>query len=164
MKYTSIRRLPQLLAVVIASLLIQSCKDEELSRNGDADLVHIGEEWEISSVSYVLIDQSVSGAINQIFKIGQKENVGSFYFMEDEFAGSFEMNIEGYNKEDVFHYSLQDDNISVFDSEGVKTSINILLLTGRVVSETQRTLTGTITRQGGNGQFILEVDMVLEKR
>ena len=117
-------------------------------------------------MSYTLIDQSASGTIGQTFKTGTKENAGTFYFVEGGTKGSFEMNIEGYNKEDVFNYSNDAGAVSILDIEqsaGLTTNQNILLINGDATA-TEMTLDGTITKQSMTGQFILTVSLSLVKQ
>ncbi|HEU5145737.1 MAG TPA: hypothetical protein VFT90_03445, partial [Chryseosolibacter sp.] len=92
--------------ILALSAAMISCSDDEEARKGDPDLTHEGTKWNVASVDYLLIDQSLSGSgAGQTYKSGTKENAGTFYFVEGSEKGSFEMNIEGYNKEDVFSYS-----------------------------------------------------------
>lgn len=149
------------IAAVSAALF--SCSDDnEVKRKGDPDVSHEGEKWTITSVEYQLIDQSTSG---QTFKNGTKANAGSFYFVPGGPKGSFEMEVEGYNKEDVFNFTLDQGAVSIIDVEqsaGVQTNQNILVLSGEA-TETEMVLSGTITKQSTTGQFILTLDMTLQK-
>lgn len=149
------------IAAVSAALF--SCSDDnEVKRKGDPDVSHEGEKWTITSVEYQLIDQSTS---SQTFKNGTKANAGSFYFVPGGPKGSFEMEVEGYNKEDVFNFTLDQGAVSIIDVEqsaGVQTNQNILVLSGEA-TETEMVLSGTITKQSTTGQFILTLDMTLQK-
>ena len=154
------------MAFVLPAALISCSEDEKEVRKGDPDLTHEGAPWNIASVSYTLIDQSASGTIGQTFKTGTKENAGTFYFVEGGTKGSFEMNIEGYNKEDVFNYSNDAGAVSILDIEqsaGLTTNQNILLINGDATA-TEMTLDGTITKQSMTGQFILTVSLSLVKQ
>lgn len=155
------------LFVAVLSAAVVSCSDDkEVKKKGDPDLTHEGVRWNIVNIDYTLLDQSFSsGSIGQTFKEGSKANAGTFYFLDDEGRGSFELNVEGYNKEDAFTYSIDNDNINIMaisQSVGVKTNQNILTLSGST-TETERIISGTITKQSMSGQFNLTVDMVLER-
>lgn len=159
-----------LFVFVLPAALI-SCSEDEEKRKGDPDLTHESThaQWNIASVTYTLIDQSTSGSVGQTFKSGRKENAGTFYFSDDLTRGSFEMNIEGYNKEDVFNCTLGTPNpesISIFDIQqnvGVQTNQNVLVINGDAV-DTEMTLNGTIIKQSTNGQFMLTVSLSLVKK
>ena len=149
--------------IVALSVAVASCSDDnEVKQKGDPDLNHTGDKWTITSVEYNLIDQSTSG---QTFKNGTKANAGSFYFVPGEEKGSFELNVEGYNKEDAFNYTMDAEDVTIVDVEqsaGVQTNQNILALTGSVTGS-DMTLDGTITKQSTTGQFILTLSMTLSK-
>lgn len=152
-----------MLFFIIAVMAVAvSCSDDEPKLKGDPDVAHEGEKWTITSVEYLLIDQSTSG---QTMKSGTKANAGSFYFLPSGTAGSFEMNIEGYNKEDKFGYTIDDTSVSIVSIEqgaGTTLSQNILALAGEK-SDTEMSLTGTITKQSTSGQFVLTVEISLQK-
>ena len=149
--------------IVALSVAVASCSDDnEVKQKGDPDLNHTGDKWTITSVEYNLIDQSTSG---QTFKNGTKANAGSFYFVPGEEKGSFELNVEGYNKEDAFNYTMDAEDVTIVDVEqsaGVQTNQNILAVTGSVTGS-DMTLDGTITKQSTTGQFILTLSMTLSK-
>ena len=158
-------RLLFLFAFILSAALI-SCSDDEEKRKGDPDITHEGGQWNIASVEYMLLDQSTSGGVGQTYKSGTKENAGTFYFVDGGSKGSFEMNIEGYNKEDFFSYSNNNGSISIMDIEqsvGVTTNQNVLVISGDATT-TEMTLNGTITKQSTTGQFILTVTMSLVKK
>jgi len=151
---------------LFAAVLVSCSDDDEKKAKGDPDLTHEGVQWNIESAEYTLIDQSMSGSIGQTFKTGTKANAGTFYFVDGGEKGSFEMNIEGYNKEDAFAYSNEQGDISIIAIDqqvGVKTNQNVIALTGSS-TETEITLSGTITKQSTTGQFVLELEMVLKKK
>ena len=153
--------------VAVLSASILSCSDDkEVKKKGDPDLTHEGVRWNIVNIDYSLMDQSISGgSIGQTFKEGSKANAGTFYFVDGDGKGSFELNVEGYNKEDAFNYSIDNGNINIMaisQSVGVKTNQNILSLSGST-TETERVISGTIIKQSMSGNFTLTVDMVLEK-
>ncbi len=153
------------IAIFFTAALL-SCKDDEKSLKGDPDLTHSGEEWTIASIEYNLIDQQTSGGIGQTVKSGTRENVGTFYFKEGG-QGSFELVVDGYNKEDVFNFTIEGDQISVIEvsqSVGVKTNQNVMVLDGELVSDTERTLGGVISKQTPGGNFIMTLDVVLSKK
>lgn len=150
------------LMVVVLAVVFTSCSEDEVKRKGDPDVTHTGDKWTITSVDYMLIDQSTSG---QTMKTDTKANAGSFYFVPEGTDGSFEMNVEGYNKEDAFKYTLDGTSVSIISiDQGVGTTIsqNILAITGEM-GATEMTLSGTITKQSTTGQFVLTVDMTLTK-
>ncbi len=148
--------------IMLISAAVLSCSEDELKRKGDADVTHEGTKWNIASVEYVLIDQTTTG---QIFKTGTKENAGAFYFVDGGNQGSFEMNIEGYNKEDLFAYTNDNGSISILDIQqnvGVTTNQNILVISGDATA-TEMSLQGSITKQSTSGQFVLTVTLSLVK-
>ena len=148
---------------VLAATVLSCSDDNEAKKKGDANVDHDGEKWTIASVEYLLVDQSVGTTIGQTVKSGTKENAGSFYFIPGGVKGSFEMNIEGYNKEDVFNYSIDElGEVSILDVEqnaGVVTNQNILALTGSS-TETNMTLSGSITKQSTSGNFVLTINSI----
>lgn len=156
------------LFVFLLPAVLISCSEEKETRKGDPDLTHESAhaQWNIASVMYTLIDQSTSGTVGQTFRSGTAENAGTFYFSDDLTSGSFEMSIEGYNKEDVFSCTPNSGSISIFDvqqSVGVQTNQNVLAISGDA-TETQMTLEGTIMKQSTTGQFMLTVSLSLLKK
>lgn len=151
--------------VALMSVALISCSDDEKEVKGDPDVTHSGEKWTIKSIEYTLIDQKTSGGVGQTFKTGSK-GTGSFYFVNGESKGSFEISVEGYNKEDFFDYTIDGDAISVIQIDqsvsGMKTNQNVFVLNGSV-SDTERTLSGTIIKQSPSGQFTLALEVVLTK-
>jgi hypothetical protein len=155
-----------LLLVVLFQAALVSCSEDEKPVKGDPDLTHEGEKWNIASIEYMLIDQNTSGGIGQTIKSDTKANAGFFYFVDGGEKGSFEFNVEGYNKEDVFNYTIDNDEVTIIDIEqsaGVKTNQNVLVLNGSRTAE-EMTLSGSIMKQSTTGQFILQVEMLLEKQ
>ena len=157
------------LFVAAVSAALFSCSDDkEVKKKGDPDVTHEGEKWTITSVEYTLIDQGVSGSgVNQVYKEGTKANAGSFYFVSGQAKGSFEMNVEDYNKEDSFNYSINVDNGSISinkleQSAGAQTNQNVVTLSGEA-ADTEMTLSGSIVKQSTTGQFMLELSMTLHK-
>lgn len=134
-----------------------SCSDDnEVRRKGDADVTHVGVKWNITSIdTYALSDVSTTGVIS---KTGNLSNAGSFYFA-DGGKGSFEMNVEGYNKEDVFSYTNDAGSVNIVHVEqnvGVTTNQNILVISGDKLSETEMTLdVVSIVKQSTAGVFSL---------
>jgi hypothetical protein len=152
--------------VFIASATFVSCsEDDEKKLKGDPDLTHTGDKWIITSIDYTLIDQNTSGSgAGQTFKSGSN-GTGAFYFVDGEAKGSFEMTMEGYNKEDVFNYTIDGESVSIVTIEqsvGATTNQNVVALSGSS-SETEMSLSGTIVKQSTTGQFLLEFEAVLEK-
>lgn len=160
-----------LVVFLLPAALISCSEDEKETRKGDPDLTHESAhaQWNVASVTYTLIDQNTSGSVGQTFRSGTKENAGTFYFSDDLTSGSFEMDIEGYNKEDVFNCILNNPDpgsISIFDiqqSVGVQTNQNVLAISGDA-TETEMTLDGTIVKQSATGQFLLTVSLSLVKK
>jgi hypothetical protein len=153
---------------LLATTVSCSDDDKEQKLKGDPDIQHEGEKWTIESISYNLIDQSVSGtSVTQVNKDGEKSNAGSFYFVEGSDEGSFEITVEGYNKEDRFKYEILDDgSVSIEEiSQSVGGTIeqNVVEIEGTTV-ENGMALAGLITKQSTTGQFVLTVKaMVLVK-
>lgn len=149
---------------IVALAAFVSCSDDkEVTMKGsDADVTHTGLKWNITSIDYTLIDQSTSG---QTFKSGTIANAGLFYF--DTNKGSFEFDVEGYHKEDVFSYNDNAGSLTITDIEqgvgGGVVSQNLLVLSGNKTSDTEITLDGTITKQSMTGQFVLTVNFTLVK-
>jgi hypothetical protein len=151
--------------LALVSLALASCSDDEKQVKGDPDLTHSGEKWTIASIQYTLVDQSTSGGLGQTFKTGSNAT-GFFYFVDGESRGSFEISVEGYNKEDFFNYTINGEDISVIQVDqsvsGLKTNQNVFALTGSA-TDTERTLNGTIIKQSTSGQFTLALEVVLTK-
>ena len=152
------------LFLLLSAVVLSCSKDDEVKRKGDADLPHEGTKWNIVSVDqYVLADVGMTGVVN---KTGSAANVGAFYFVDGESKGSFEMNIEGYNKEDVFSFTKNGNNeitiVNVDQSVGVTTNQNILVITGSQTSETEITLsTFSVTKESSaTGIFTLTATTV----
>lgn len=153
------------MTVVFAAIVV-SCSDDDEKIKGDPDLTHEGVKWNIKSADYTLIDQNTSGgAIGQTYKKGTKLNAGSFWFVDGSEKGSFEMNIEGYNKEDAFYYSNDNGSISILKIEqnvGIATNQNLLSFDG-MSTATEITLDGEIAKQTTSGNFVLTVSLTLVK-
>ena len=134
-----------------------SCSDDnEVKRKGDADVTHVGVKWNITSIeTYALSDISTTGVIS---KAGNLSNAGSFYFA-DGGKGSFEMMVEGYNKEDVFNYTNDAGSINIINVEqnvGTSTNQNILVISGDKLSDIEMTLDAvSIVKQSTAGIFSL---------
>ncbi|MEO5601145.1 MAG: hypothetical protein ABIR06_09475 [Cyclobacteriaceae bacterium] len=135
-----------------------SCSDDnEVKRKGDADVTHEGVKWNITSIeTYALSDVSTTGVIS---KTGNLTNAGSFYFVDGGTKGSFEMMVEGYNKEDVFNYTNDAGSINIINVEqnvGASTNLNILVISGDKLSDTEMTLDAvSIVKQSTAGIFSL---------
>src|SRR5688572_7884230 len=116
----NIMKLKMLFFIIAVMAVAVSCSDDEPKVKGDPDVAHEGEKWTITSVEYLLIDQSTS---TPTMKSDTKANAGSFYFLPSGTSGSFEMNIEGYNKEDKFGCTMDDTSVSIVSIEqGVGTT------------------------------------------
>jgi hypothetical protein len=135
---------------LLCAAVLSCSKDDEVKKKGDADLPHEGTKWNITSVdTYTLSDVGMTGVIS---KTGSASNAGAFYFVDGESKGSFEMTIEGYNKEDVFDYDIDENGgitiTEISQSVGVTTNQNVLVITGEKTSDTEITLsTFSITKQ-----------------
>lgn len=156
-----------LLVATVATGIFSCSDDNEVNRKGDPDIAHEGEKWTIAAMTYTLIEQGVSGSsINQTFKEGTETNAGHFYFVSGGEKGSFELNVEGYNKEDFFSYSMEADNsvsiITIDQTVGVTTNQNVVSIQG-ISTGTEMTLSGTIVKQSLTGQFMLEMEASLVK-
>lgn len=160
-------RMPFLMAALVCVALVSCSDDEDVKRKGDPDITHEGEKWTVASVDYTLIDQGLSGSsVNQTFKEGTKENAGFFYFVDGGEKGSFELSLEGYNKEDFFSYQITDGSISVFEisqSAGVTTNQNVVEFDG-TATDTEITMSGAVTKQSMTGQFILTINNIVLKK
>lgn len=154
-----------IIIVLMATLL--SCSDDEEKVKGDPDLTHEGVKWNIQSAEYTLIDQNTSGSgIGQTYKSGTKANAGTFYFVEGEGRGSFEMDIEGYNKEDAFSYSNNNGAFSIVEIDqnvGIQTNQNVLWFDGTSTT-TEIAIDGEIIKQSTSGNFVLTVSLTLVKQ
>lgn len=152
--------------VLAVSASMISCSDDEATMKGDPDITHEGAKWNITSINYTLIDQNTSGGgAGQTFKSGTK-GTGAFYFVDGGTTGSFEMIMEGYNKEDFFNYTMDGQSITVVtidQSAGKTTNQNVVALSGSITTATEMSLSGTIVKQSTTGQFILEFQAVLQK-
>ncbi len=159
--------IPFLAAALMCVALISCSDDDDPKAKGDPDITHEGVKWTVASVDYTLIDQGLSGSsVNQTFKEGTKENAGFFYFVDGGEKGSFELNLEGYNKEDFFGYSIDGESITVFQitqSAGLKTNQNVVEFDGSV-TDTEITMSGVITKQSMTGQFVLTITNIVLKK
>lgn len=154
--------------LIIFSVAIVSCSDDDDDKKkGDPDITHEGQKWTVASIDYTLVDQSTSGTnVKQVFKDDVATNAGTFYFPESGTKGSFEISVEGYNKEDYFNYSLDDGQINIVTIEqqaGSQIGQNIIAISG-TANDTEMILSGAITKQSTTGQFILEMELVLHKQ
>ena len=128
--------------MVAVAATIFSCSEDEVKRKGDPDVAHSGDKWNITSVSsYTLTDVSTSGVTS---KSGDLTNAGAFYFVEGQNKGSFEMDVAGYNKEDLFEFNKDTDGkitiVSVQQSVGSTTNQNVIVISGNQTSDTEMTL------------------------
>ncbi|HEX8041416.1 MAG TPA: hypothetical protein VF490_19850 [Chryseosolibacter sp.] len=156
---------------IVASAALLSCSDSnESKRKGDADVPHEGTKWNIVSVdNYALTDVGMTGVVS---KTGSLSNAGAFYFVDGDTKGSFEMTIEGYNKEDLFTYTknASDSTVNIVNldqSVGVTTNQNVLLLSGKQTSATQMTLdyVSIVKESSATGIFTLTATTIkLEKQ
>ena len=149
-----------MLAFLSAAILSCSDDEKEVTKASDPDVTHVGEKWNITAVSYILTEQSLTGGIGQSVKVGTK-GTGFFYFDFPNGKGSFELDVEGYHKEDVFTVTLDGESVtiqSIAQSTGGGTfSQNILAASGDLIAE-EINLNGTITKQSTSGQFVLAIE------
>ena len=154
--------------VLFSAALLSCSDDDEVKRKGDPDLTHEGTKWKIASIDYNLFDQSFSGTgVGQTIKEGTKENAGTFYFVEGGDKGSFELEVEGFNKEDVFSYEVSQGSVNISQitqSVGITTNQNVVEIDGSQL-ENEMELSGLISKQSTTGQFVLTINsMVLVKQ
>lgn len=152
--------------VVLATTVISCSDDKEVKRKGDPDVAHEGVKWNIVSVNtYALSDVSTGGVTN---KTGSLSNAGAFYFVNGGTKGSFEMTIEGYNKEDLFNYTKDEAgeiNIFSLDQSVGTASQNVLVISGEQTSDTEMILDAvSIVKTSTSGIFTLTAaNITLEK-
>lgn len=158
------RKISYFFMVLLCAAVVSCSKDDEAKRKGDPDLPHEGTKWNITSVeTYALSDVSMNAVVN---KTGSATNVGAFYFVDGDTKGSFEMTIEGYNKEDVFSYA-KDDNggisiLSIDQSVGTTTNQNVIYISGEQTSDTEITFTSfsVVKEASATGIFTLTATTV----
>ncbi|MFZ6010591.1 MAG: hypothetical protein ACOYXT_09605 [Bacteroidota bacterium] len=148
------------IAFLFALLIVSCSKDEDAVPA--SKLNHVGEKWNITSVEYNLIDQSLSG---QAVKFGTKTNAGTFYLNGDQ--GSFDIIIDNYRLEDYFSYEENAGDITIISiNQNVGTSNfsqYVTVISGDKVSATSITLSGTFSKQSNTGQFIFTGSFELTK-
>jgi hypothetical protein len=149
--------------LLFSALLVISCSKDDDSP-GDPKVNHVGEKWNITSVTYNIVDQSFN-PVSQSVSDGTATNAGAFYF--DGSRGSFDIQIEDYHKEDYFSYT-DDANgvsiVSVNQSAGSSGASQFAItLDGQKPTATTMTLDGTIMKQSQSGQFLLTATFVLTK-
>jgi hypothetical protein len=126
-------------------------------------ITHTGEKWNITALEYNVVDQNFK---NPSIKNGTTANAGAFYF--DGSKGSFDFKIDDIHKEDVFGLVSGSSGITVTSIEqsvqGMSFSQNVIVLSGDKPSGSSMTLSGTITQQSLNGQFVLTGTFTLTKQ
>jgi ABC-type proline/glycine betaine transport system substrate-binding protein len=141
--------------LLVVSLFGQACSEDEPKKK-ESTVNHVGTPWKISSVTYTLIDQNLSNP-GQAVKTGTATDAGTFYF--DGTKGSFDIKIEGIEKEDVFSYQEDAADVSITsvsqNVSGAALSQHVIALSGDKLTATTMTLSGTITKQSLTGQFAL---------
>jgi hypothetical protein len=124
---------------------------------------HTGEKWNITALEYNVVDQNFR---NPSIKNGTTSNAGAFYF--DGSKGSFDIKIDDIHKEDVFGLVSGTSDITITSIEqsvqGTSFSQNVIVLSGDKPSGSSMTLSGTITQQSLNGQFVLTGTFTLTKQ
>ena len=143
--------------------LVTGCnKDEDPDPNKN-NVEHTGDKWNIVSVEYDMINQDLSNP-GQSILTGTATNAGAFYFNAGK--GSFDITIEGVQKEDYYSYSESGTSVSIVSvsqNAGSQTSQNVIALDGSKPTSTTMTLEGTITRQTLTSQFVLTATFQLVK-
>jgi hypothetical protein len=151
-------------AIALFSALAISCSKDDDPKNQDPNVNHVGAQWNITSSTYNIIDQQLS-PLKQTLKNGTSSNVGEFYF--DTAKGSFEFEIEGIHKEDVFAFTENGAEISIVNVTqsvgGSSVSQYTIVLDGEKTSATTMTLSGVISRQTNSGQFVMNASFELTK-
>lgn len=148
--------------LALCAFLAGCNKDEEPEPENNID--HVGEKWNIVSVEYSMINQSLTNP-SQLVQTGTATNAGAFYFNSGK--GSFDVTIDKTNKQDYFSYSENGSDVSVTSVSqnvgGANFSQNVIALSGQKTSTTTMTLDGTITQQSMTGQFSLTATFTLQK-
>jgi hypothetical protein len=143
------------------TLVLTSCSKDE--NEPAITIQHTGEKWNITSVEYNIVDQSLT---SPTIKTGTKANAGAFYF--NSAKGSFDINIDNYHKEDVFGFTQSSSGISVTSINqsvsGSMVSQNVIAMSGEYNTATTMTLQGSITKQSTSGQFIMTATFQLTKQ
>ncbi len=153
-------RIGFLLTVAIGALVSSCSKDDP--KDPQITINHIGEKWNISSLEYSVVNMAIT---NPTVKNGTTRDAGAFYF--DGSKGSFDIKIDDIEKEDVFGFIQNDSDISITSIEqsvqGASFSQNVIVLSGERIGNTSMDLSGTITTQSLDGQFVLTGTFVLTK-
>lgn len=151
------------LFVLCAIILSAACSKDEPKQKEPA-INHVGEKWNVSSVEYNMINQSLTNP-GQAVKQGTATNAGAFYF--DGGKGSFDITIDGVHKEDVFGYTESTTEINITSISqavsGAAVSQNVIVLSGDR-NTTTMTVDGTVTKQSMSGQFVLTATFTLVKQ
>jgi len=146
------------LALAMVPILANCTQDDPRTRQ----VIHEGEKWNITSVAYTIVDQSLT---SPGFKTGTKSNAGAFYFNGTE--GSFDIRIYNYHKEDYFGYTVSSSDITITNISqsvsGTRFSQDVIAMAGEYVTTATMTLEGTITKQSNSGQFVMTASFELAK-
>lgn len=149
--------------LVSCMILSLACSKDE-PKQKEPSVNHVGEKWNIASVEYTMINQSLTNP-GQGVKQGTASNAGAFYF--DGGKGSFDLTIDGVHKEDVFGYTQSTAEINMTSIgqsvNGSAISQNVISLGGDR-SATTMTIDGTVTQQSLSGQFVLTATFNLVKQ
>ena len=150
--------------IALISVLATSCSKDDDPKNQDPNVNHVGAQWNITSSTYTIVDQKFNPP-KQTVKNGTSSNVGEFYF--DSANGSFEFDIEGIHKEDIFSFTENGTDVSIINiAQNVGSSTfsqYTIVLSGEKTSATTMTLTGNISRQSGTSQFLMTATFELTK-
>lgn len=142
-------------ACYLVSIFILGCSKED-EKPAEVKINHTGEKWQITSVSYTIVDQQFTKP-SQSIKTGTLANAGAFYFNGS--TGSFDITIGDIHKEDVFSAQINGIDVtivSINQTVGVSSfSQHVIALSGDQTSTTTMTLQGTVTKQSTTAQFVL---------
>ena len=128
---------------------------------------HVGEKWNIASVTYTLVNQDFKNPTSSFIGAdnGTLANAGAFYFNSPK--GSFDITIKETNTQDYFSYTESGTSVTVTSIAqsigGNEFSQYVIALSGEKTSATTMTLEGSITRQSLSGQFVLTGTFLLQK-
>lgn len=147
------------------SVLLWTACNKDDDAPTEIKINHVGEKWQISSVTYTLVDQNLSNP-GQAVKTGTLANAGAFYF--DGGKGSFDITIDDVHKEDVFTFQESSGDITIISinqNVGVSSfSQHVIAISGEQTSATAMVLQGTVTKQSLTSQFVLTATFELLKQ
>ena len=137
-------RISSLFTLVVLVSLLACSKDDEKPTG----ITHVGEQWKIVSGEYNLIDLSIGGG-------GIKSGSAGGFFYLNGGSGSFDLDLDGTKKEDVFSYTEDNGGITIVSvAQNVGTgnvSQNVIAVSGEMTTTTPMTLSGTVVKQATAG-------------